>query len=225
MMSLFRTASTTAASFLALAAASVLPMRPCSSPANATNTSVLSNSYWLITRASSITAAVPVPAWRRQVRILLPVGLHRPFAHRGGRFIRGRAGGRAQVERIVVPRHPDLRFGHGLTRQHGHHVPEVHILEDALSLLLHLPLVEAHLEARVVTLELVEDPLPGRPGAAGRIVLRRHGVARAKTGQLFDDGLNARLRDRVHNLADLRIHALLVRVGDVCGKTERSGDG
>ncbi len=60
MMSLFSTASITWPSFFALAASSVLPTSPCSSPAKLTNTSVLSNSYWLITRASSITAAVPL---------------------------------------------------------------------------------------------------------------------------------------------------------------------
>ena len=62
MMSLFSTASITWFSFFALAACSELPIRPCSSPAKATKTRVLSNSYWLITRASSITAAVPLPS-------------------------------------------------------------------------------------------------------------------------------------------------------------------
>ena len=40
----------------------MLPISPCSSPAKAMKTMVLSNSYWLITRASSITAAVPLPS-------------------------------------------------------------------------------------------------------------------------------------------------------------------
>ena len=38
------------------------PTNPCSSPANATNTSEASNSYWLSTRAHSRAQAVPLPS-------------------------------------------------------------------------------------------------------------------------------------------------------------------
>src|ERR1039458_2720870 len=61
MMSLFSTASMRVPSFFAWAASSVPPTNPCSSPAKAMKTSVFANSYWLITRASSITAAMPAP--------------------------------------------------------------------------------------------------------------------------------------------------------------------
>ena len=62
MMSLLSTPSMIWFSRRARAAYSALPSRPCSSPAKAANTSVCLNSRRLITRASSITAAVPLPS-------------------------------------------------------------------------------------------------------------------------------------------------------------------
>src|SRR5579872_5882210 len=62
MMSLLRTASIISFSLCALRAYRALPISPSSSAVNAINTIVLSHSYWLITRASSITAAVPDPS-------------------------------------------------------------------------------------------------------------------------------------------------------------------
>ena len=40
----------------------MLPTKPSSSPAKAMKTMVFSNSYWLMMRASSMTAATPLPS-------------------------------------------------------------------------------------------------------------------------------------------------------------------
>src|ERR1035437_9877471 len=230
MMSLFSTASITAASFLALAAASVLPMRPCSSPANETKASVLSNSYWLITRASSITAAVPLASsqapgagssafFSKSASVMLAVvlpGAPAPDPHPRPRPppVPAPRGGprrpRAQIQRIVVRAHYHHRLRHLLSRQDGHHVVQIHVLENTLPLLLHAELFEAHLQFRAVARHLIQYPGARRAHAMRRIVRIRHGIARAKALHLLQDGLDARLGDLPHHFLDLGVDTLIL---------------
>ncbi len=108
--------------------------------------------------------------------------------------------------------------------QHGDHIIEIDILENALPVLLHPPLVEAHLEPRAVAFHLVEDPLPRRPDAVIRHVRCREQVAGFEARQVFDNALDMGLGNLVDDFSDLGIDGGFIGLGGV-RKSEKGREG
>ena len=166
-------------------------------------------------------AGVVARAGRGQFGVRLPVRLHGPLADGGRRF--GAARARrvrarlrpAEVEGIVVPAHDHLRLRHGLSGQNGDHIVEIDVLENPLPVLLHPPLIEAHLEPRAVAFHFVEDPLPRRPDSVIRHVRGRKQVARLEAHQMLDNALDAGLGNFVDDLSDLGIDGGFIGLGGV----------
>ena len=179
-MSLLKTASMGTLAFLRSSACTLEPTRPCSSPAQAMNTSVASN--WMPlsanARASSIVSTVPLPS------SLAP--LASTLGSKSGRVCRsppacgaGRRGIRlvlaADVDRVVVA--ADVDAARRASRQDRHHVAQIDLARDAALRRDDVRVeVDAQLLARAA--HLLEDPVARRADALRRRLPDRTSVLR-----------------------------------------------